>query len=67
MSGKNWEYNFESVVTSASIVYGFAAGAPLVMYLILGQYGARFKLISAVCLYGYSLSIYILAAVRSQI
>ena len=64
MSGKNWEYNFESVVTSASIVYGFAAGAPLVMYLILGQYGARFKLISAVCLYGYSLSIYILAAVR---
>ena len=63
MSGHNWEYNFESAVQSASIVYGFAIGAPLVMYLILGQYGARFKFISATCLYGYSLVIYIPASV----
>ena len=62
MSGQNWEYNFESVVTSASVVYGFAVGAPLVMYLILGHFGAKFKYISALCLYGYSLFIYIPAS-----
>lgn len=59
LAGQNWEYNFESVVTSASIIYGFAVGAPFVFYLILGQYGAKFKLINAICLYGYSLFIYL--------
>jgi len=67
MSGLNWEYNFESVVTSASIVYGFAVAVPLVMYIILGQYGARFKYITALCLYGYSLFVYIPATVRSKL
>lgn len=66
MSGLNWEYNFESVVTSASIVYGFAIAVPLVVYIILGQYGARFKYITALCLYGYSLFVYIPATVRSK-
>lgn len=60
------EYDFQSVVTAASLIYGFAAGVPLAIYLTLGQYGARLALINCVCLYGYSLFVYIPAAVSNS-
>lgn len=54
------------MVTAASLIYGFAAGVPLAIYLTLGQYGARLALINCVCLYGYSLFVYIPAAVSNS-
>ena len=57
---KTWEYDFQSVVTASSLVYTFAAGVPLGIWFILRQLtDAKMKLITLVCLYGYSLLTFI--------
>jgi len=56
---KNWEYNFQSVVTASSLIYGFAGGVPLVLWFGLRQLDAKVRLITSLCLYGYSLAIFI--------
>lgn len=62
MSGKNWVYDFQSVVTVASLVYSFVGIVPLSLWFILRQLEAKVKLISLICLYGYSLFIFIPAS-----
>lgn len=57
---KAWEYDFQSVVTASSLVYTFAAGVPLGIWFILRQLtDAKMKLITLICLYGYSLLTFI--------
>jgi hypothetical protein len=51
-------------VTVASLVYGFAVGAPVGIWFVLRQWEqAKLKLITIACLYGYSLILFIPAAV----
>jgi hypothetical protein len=45
------------------LVYGFAGGVPLALWFVFRQFEARLRLITAICLYGYSLFIFIPAAV----
>jgi hypothetical protein len=59
MVGKNWAYDFESVVTAATLIYGFAFGAPALLWLLLRQFEPKVKLITILCLYGYSLCIFV--------
>lgn len=59
MVGKNWAYDFQSVVTAATLIYGFAFGAPVALWMLLRQYEPKVKLITIICLYGYSLVIFI--------
>eukprot|EP01032_Pedospumella_encystans_P026544 gene26544-29991_t len=59
MKGNAWQYDFQSVLTASSLVYGFAAFAPLVIWFVFKQYDATLKFVSVVCLYGYSLTIFI--------
>jgi hypothetical protein len=56
-------YDFQSFLTLASLIYSFAGGVPVIMWLGLRQFNAKFKLITAICLYGYSLLIFVPIAV----
>ena len=60
-------YDFQSVVDVAALVYGFAGCVPLGIWFILRQYEANdlksIPLITAVCVYGYSLISFIPATV----
>mmetsp|Transcript_20481 Transcript_20481/g.28192 ORF Transcript_20481/g.28192 Transcript_20481/m.28192 type:complete len:235 (-) Transcript_20481:113-817(-) len=55
MKGNNWEYNFQSVLTASSLIYGYAAIAPTLIWFVFRQYEPKLKFISIFCLYGYSL------------
>lgn len=57
------EYNFQSVLTASSIIYGFAAIAPTLIWFVFRQYEPKLKFISIFCLYGYSLISFIPAVV----
>jgi hypothetical protein len=59
MTGKNWVYDFQSIVTAASLIYGFAFGAPAAVWVALRQYDPKFRLITITCLYGYSMFVFI--------
>ena len=59
MHNKNWEYDFQSIVTASSVVYGFAIGAPFLFYLLFRHLEGNVKLITAVCVYGYSSFVFI--------
>ena len=59
MNNKNWEYDFQSIVTASSVVYGFAIGAPFLYYLLFRHLESNVKLITAVCLYGYTSFVFI--------
>jgi len=62
MSGVNGEYDFQSVLTASSLVYSFASACPVSLYFIFRQLDIKLKLITAICLYGYSLFVFIPAA-----
>jgi hypothetical protein len=69
MLGETLEYDFQSIVTAASVVFGFTAAVPTVIWFIFKQLletQYQIRLITALCLYGYSLFVFIPAAVRSQ-
>ena len=59
MKGKEWVYDFQAFLTLASIVYSFSAIVPLIIWFGLRQFNAKLKLITTLCLYGYSLIFYI--------
>ena len=65
MLDKKWAYDFQSFLTLASMVYSFLAGVPLVLWFGIRQFNSKFKLITALCLYGYSFIPFIPAAALS--
>ena len=64
ISGQNWMYNFQNVVTLVSIIYGFAIAGPFLIWLLFKNLETPMNLVHLLCLYGYSLFIYIPASVR---
>lgn len=56
-------YDFKELISISSVVYGFAAGVPLVVWFVLRQADGKLPFIQALCLYGYSMLVYIPAAV----
>lgn len=63
MIGINWEYDFQSIVNASSLVYGFAGLAPALIYISLRQMDVNIKLINTICLYGYSLFVFVVAGI----
>jgi len=59
MSSSAWEYDLQSMVNAASVVYGYAGLAPVLAYFGLGQLGVDAKFLTLICLYGYSLCVFI--------
>jgi len=62
MNASAWEYDLQSMVNAASVVYGYAGLSPVLAYLGLGQLGVEVKFITLICLYGYSLCVFIMAS-----
>jgi hypothetical protein len=52
-------FNFQNVVSAASLIYSYAGICPAVIWFLFRQLEAPLSLVSAVCLYGYSLLVYI--------
>ena len=60
------EYDFESVMSLASLVYGFLGCVTAGLYFLLRQLEASTSLTTVLCVYGYSLAIFIPASVSQQ-
>jgi hypothetical protein len=56
------EYNFQSILTASSLIYGFATVAPALLWLVFRQYEPKLKFVTLLCLYGYSLLPFLAAA-----
>eukprot|EP00904_Undaria_pinnatifida_P012923 jgi/Undpi1/8761/HiC_scaffold_25.g11223.m1 len=52
-------YDLNTLVTSTWLVYGFAAGVPLALWLVLNQLDVALPLVQLVCMYGYSLGVFL--------
>eukprot|EP01035_Chromulina_nebulosa_P017761 gene17761-23361_t len=62
MSGTTWVYDFQSIISASSLIYGFASFVPFLVWIILKQYDGNVKLITMICVYGYSLFMFIPAS-----
>jgi len=58
------EYDIESVISLASLVYGFLFAVSAAIYLLMRQLEASLSATAILCVYGYSLTIFIPASVR---
>ncbi|XP_024974514.1 protein YIPF1 homolog [Cynara cardunculus var. scolymus] len=67
ISHKDWDYDIRLLTWSASLLYAYAVFVPISLYIILKYLSAPLGLIQLVCLYGYSLFIFIPAVFLSMI
>ena len=64
MQGVVWQYDMKNILTLVSIVYGYVAVAPVVVWLLFRLVDTPMKLVPVACLFGYSLFVFIPATVR---
>ncbi|GER44117.1 integral membrane Yip1 family protein [Striga asiatica] len=64
---KEWDYDINLVTWSAGLFYGYVTLVPLVLYIVLKYFSAPSGLVQLLCLYGYSLFIFIPALCLSVI
>jgi hypothetical protein len=57
------EYDFNSVVSIAAVVYSFLGCVPVALWFLFRQLEANTSLVSILCVYGYSLFVFIPASV----
>ena len=62
-----WYYDFTLMTGAAGLCYGFGFGVPVGMWGMAKYLNIPLSLIQAVCLYGYSHSVYIIVAVLCMI
>lgn len=60
---KEWDYDINLVTWSAGLFYGYVTIVPVGLYVILKYFSAPAGLIQLLCLYGYSLFVFIPASV----
>jgi hypothetical protein len=59
-----WKYDFRLVTLALFTVFGFTFGAPMILYMLLNYLNVTaLPLIILVCIYGYSVAVYIPATV----
>lgn len=63
LHGKDWMYDINLVTWSAGLFYGYVTIVPFGLYLILKYFSAPAGIVQLLCLYGYSLFIFIPALV----
>lgn len=57
------EYDFQSVLTASSLVYGFAFFVPLAIWFVFKQFDPTLQFVAVLCLYGYALTVFLPAVV----
>ncbi|TXG65523.1 hypothetical protein EZV62_006798 [Acer yangbiense] len=64
---KEWEYDIKIVTWSAGLFYGYVTIVPVLLYVILKYFSAPSGLVQLLCLYGYSLFVFIPALCLSLV
>ncbi|KAG6426043.1 hypothetical protein SASPL_110257 [Salvia splendens] len=64
---KEWDYDINLMTWSAGLFYGYVSIVPLALYLILKYFSAPSGFVHLLCLYGYSLFVFIPAMCLSVI
>ena len=54
-----WKYNFNQLTMAGTVVYSYVTILPLVFWMALRYYDASKKLVDVLCIYGYTLSVFI--------
>ncbi|KAH7543079.1 hypothetical protein FEM48_Zijuj02G0145200 [Ziziphus jujuba var. spinosa] len=67
LKNKDWDYDINLVTWSAGLFYGYVTIVPLGLYVILKYFSAPSGLVQLLCLYGYSLFVFIPALCLSII
>ncbi|MQM04472.1 hypothetical protein Taro_037269 [Colocasia esculenta] len=62
---KEWDYDINLVTWSAGLFYGYVTIVPIGLYVILKYFSAPSGLVQLLCLYGYSLFVFIPASCLS--
>ncbi|CAH9087246.1 unnamed protein product [Cuscuta europaea] len=64
---KEWDYDINLVTWSAGLFYGYVVIVPICLYVILKYLSAPASLVQLLCLYGYSLFVFIPALCLSVV
>ncbi|XP_073026538.1 uncharacterized protein [Primulina eburnea] len=64
---KEWDYDINLVTWSAGLFYGYVTIVPLLLYIVLKYFSAPSGLAQLLCLYGYSLFVFIPALCLSVV
>ncbi|XP_074357376.1 uncharacterized protein LOC141697073 isoform X2 [Apium graveolens] len=67
LKNQEWEYDINLVTWSAGLFYGYVLVVPICLYVILKYFSAPSGLAQLLCLYGYSLFVFIPALCLSVI
>ncbi|XP_010255944.1 PREDICTED: protein YIPF1 homolog [Nelumbo nucifera] len=67
LQNKEWDYDIQLITWSAGLFYGYVTIVPLAVYFILKYFSAPFGFVHLLCLYGYSLFVFIPASCLSVI
>jgi len=54
-----WMYNFNQLTLAGSVIYSYVTLLPLLFWLLLRYYEASKKLVDVLCIYGYTLSVFV--------
>ncbi|KAL5783674.1 hypothetical protein ACOSP7_008703 [Xanthoceras sorbifolium] len=64
---KEWEYDIKIVTWSAALFYGYVTVVPILLHVILKYFSAPSGIVHLLCLYGYSLFVFIPALCLSLV
>ncbi|XP_022146040.1 protein YIPF1 homolog [Momordica charantia] len=67
LQNKDWNYDINVVTWSAGLFYGYVTIVPVGLYLVLKYFSVPSGLVQLLCLYGYSLFVFIPALCLSVI
>ncbi|EPS57867.1 hypothetical protein M569_16950, partial [Genlisea aurea] len=67
LQNKAWDYDINLVTWSAGLFYGYVSVVPLLLYVVLKYFSAPSGLAQLLCLYGYSLFVFIPALCLSVV
>jgi len=56
---KKWQYDFSQLTVAGSVIYSYVTLLPLLFWLLLRYYEASKKLADVLCIYGYTMAIFI--------
>jgi len=54
-----WTYNFNQLTLAGSVIYAYVTLLPLLFWMLLRYYEASKKLVDVLCIYGYTLAVFV--------
>jgi len=54
-----WTYNFNQLTLAGTVIYAYVTLLPILFWILLRYYEAPKKLVDVLCIYGYTLSVFV--------